>query len=115
MTFNQWQASSPVRSMFRKLHLLDYLEAATSWRALRDLIVGFNDADKGHFVKLVRGCSCSSGEAILLNAICYVTDFAWLADELGTSSKGKSRVWQDMDRVSGEHRRCVAACIGAEF
>jgi hypothetical protein len=42
-------------------------------------------------------------------AICYVTDFAWLADELG----GRD-VWQRMNRVSGEWQLAVAACIAAE-
>jgi hypothetical protein len=115
MTFAEWKNARPVRQMFDKMDLDDYLDAATSWRSLRDLIVQFNDPNEGRFVNLVRECSCSSGERILLHAICYVTDFAWLADELGTDSKGRSRVWQDFDRVSGEHRRCVAACIGVEW
>ncbi len=117
MTFDEWKAARPTRDMFRKLGLSEYLKEATSWRSLRALIVDFNDCDKGNFVARVRDCDgvASSGERILLHAICYVTNFAWLADELGTSEKGKSRVWQDMDRVSGEHRRCVAACIAAEW
>jgi hypothetical protein len=115
MTFAEFKASRPARDIFDKLGLLDYLESATSWRSLRTLIVDFNGCDKGNFVALVRDCGCSSGERVLLHAILYVTDFAWLADELGTDSKGKSRVWHNMDRVSGEHRRCVAACIVAEF
>jgi hypothetical protein len=119
MTFAEWQASRPAREMFRKLGLLDYLEEAASWRSLRRLIVDFNDNSDGKFpfVDLARRCDgvASSGERILLHAILYVTDFAWLADELGTDNGGKSRVWQNMDRASGEHRRCVAACIGAEI
>jgi hypothetical protein len=112
VTFPEWKASRPVRAMFRKLGLSDILDAALSWRALRALIVRFNDPDKGHFVTLVRDCDgvASSGERILLHAICYVVDFAWLADEL---AEGKA--WRNMDRASGEHQRCVAACIGAEI
>jgi hypothetical protein len=111
MIFAEWKASQPAQAMFRKLGLSQYLEAATSWRALRSLIVDFNDRDKGNFVKLVRRCDgvASSGERILLHAICYVCDFAWLADEL---AEGKA--WRNMDRVSGEWRLAVAACIAAE-
>jgi hypothetical protein len=116
MTFSEFKASRPAQDIFRKMGLSEYLEAAKSWRMLRALIVDFNDCDEGNFVKLARKCDgvSSSGERILLHAVCYVCDFAWLADELGTDEKGKGRVWQNMDRVSGEHRRCVAACIGAE-
>lgn len=118
MNFAEFKASAPARSMFRKLGLLDYLDSAGSWRSLRHTIVDFNDCDQGNFVKLARQCDgvCSSGERILLHAICYVTDFAWLADELaGVDKKRKtSRVWQNMDRASGEFQRCVAACIAAE-
>lgn len=117
MTFDEWKNSRPVRDMFRKMGLSDCLESATSWRMLRALIVDFNDCDQGNFVKLARDCDgvASSGERVLLHAICYVVDFAWLADEFGTDDKGKSRVWWNMNRASGEHRRCVAACVGAEF
>lgn len=110
ISFAAFQASAPARSMFDKLDLLDYLEQATSWRALRAMIVHFNDPDVGRFVKLVRQCDgvCSSGERILLHAIATVCDFAWLADKL---SHGRS--WQDMGRASGAHLRAVAACIAA--
>lgn len=111
MNFASFQRCDPARSMFRKLGLLDYLETAQSWRSLRALIVDFNDPDVGNFVAAVRECDgvCSSGERILLHAICFVTDFAWLADELGGD-----KVWRNMDRCSGEHRQAVAACIRAE-
>jgi hypothetical protein len=111
MNFNEFQASEPARAMFRKLGLLDILEEARNWRALRGLVVDFNGCDQGNFVKLARRCDgvSSSGERILLHAICYVTDFAWLADELG----GK-KVWQNMDRASGEWCRAIAACIAAQ-
>lgn len=97
--------------MFRKLGLLEYLEAANSWQSLRAIIIDFNNPDEGNFVKLVRQCDrvCSSGERVLLHAICFVMDFAWLADEL---AKGKA--WRNMDRCSGDHRQAVAACIAAE-
>ena len=111
MTFKQFQASEPAKIMFSKLGLEEYLEAAQSWRQLREHIVQFNGCDRGNFVKRVRRCDgvCSSGERILLHAICYVADFAWLADDLG----GKE-VWQNMSRASGDFQRAVAACIAAE-
>lgn len=111
LSFAWFKASRPAKAMFRKMDLLEYLDAATSWHALRTLVVDFNGCDEGRFVALARQCDgvASSGERVLLHAILYVTDFAWLADELG----GK-RVWQDMDRAGGDWRRAVAACIGAE-
>jgi hypothetical protein len=112
MDFASFKAGQPARAIFRKLGLDAYLDAATSWRSLRALIVQFNDPDEGNFVKLVRQCDgvASSGERVLLHAICYVTDFAWLADELT-----KGQAWQRMNRVSGgEWQRAVAACIAAE-
>ena len=111
MTFAEFKAGAPARAMFRKMGLQEYLEAAQSWRSLRKLIVHFNDAEEGNFAALARDCDgvASSGERVLLHAILYVTDFAWLADEL---AEGKA--WRNMDRASGEHRRAVAACIGAE-
>jgi hypothetical protein len=118
MTFAEFKASRPARDIFRKMGVLEYLEAATSWRSLRALIVDFNGPDDGHFVTLVRDCNgvASSGERVLLHAICYVTDFAWLADELtATDTKKIGMAWRHMDRASGDHRRCVAACIGAEI
>ena len=116
MHFGDFKGSGAARGIFRKMGLLEYLEAANSWRDLRTLIVDFNDADEGNFVKLARECDgvASSGERVLLHAVCYVCDFAWLADELATDSKGKGRAWQNMHRVSGDHRRAVAACVGAE-
>lgn len=115
MTFDQFKAGDPAQSMFRKLGLEEYLGAAGSWRQLRALIVDFNGCDQGNFVKLARQCDgvCSSGERVLLHAICYVTDFAWLADEFDRAKKG-GVTWQNMDRAGGEWRRAVAACIGAE-
>lgn len=111
MSFAEFKAGQPARAMFGKLGLLDYLEAAESWRSLRALIVEFNGCDQGRFVDVVRQCDgvASSGERVLLHAICCATDFAWLADELGGG-----RVWQHMDRAGGDWKRAVAACVAAE-
>jgi hypothetical protein len=108
LTFADFKAGEPAQAMFRKLGLEQYLEAATSWRSLRRLIIDFNDPDVGRFVKLARRCDgvASSGERTLLHAILFVTDFAWLADELT-----EGRAWFRMDNVSGEFRDAVAACI----
>lgn len=109
LNFAAFKAGHPAQAMFRKLGLEAYLDAANNWRALRALVVGFNDPDVGRFVKLVRQCDgvCSSGERILLHAIATACDFAWLADELA----GENRTWQQMGRASGDHLRAVAACI----
>ena len=113
MTFAEFKTSHPAQAMFRKLGLTEYLNAASSWRALRSMIVDFNDCDAGNFVKLVKRCDgvCSSGERILLHAICYACDFAWLADQLQTGKRVERGVWQNMDRASGDFGRAVAACI----
>lgn len=108
MNFAAFKTSDPARAMFRKLDLLEHLDAANSWRVLRALIVDFNGCDDGHFVKRVRQCDgvASSGERILLHAICYACDFAWLADELSGGC-----AWQNMDRAAGDWCHAVAACI----
>jgi hypothetical protein len=108
LTFADFKAGEPAKAMFRKLRLEKYLEAAVSWQSLRTLIVDYNDPDKGLFVESARRCDgvASSGERILLHAILYATDFAWLADGLA-----EGRVWVRMDRVSGKWRDAVAACI----
>jgi hypothetical protein len=108
LTFAEFKRGTPARSMFRKMGLTAYLEAAQSWRMLRELIVDFNDPDEGHFVEAARECNgtASSGERVLLHAILYVTDFAWLADELTCG-----RAWDRMDSVGGEWREAVAACV----
>jgi hypothetical protein len=110
-SYDQFKSGDPARIMFRKLGLLEYLDAARSWGELRSTIVEFNDPDKGRFVKLAKQCDgvCSSGERVLLHAILYVTDFAWLADKLG-----RNKVWQNMDRAGGEFQDAIAACIGAK-
>lgn len=108
MNFASFKASEPARAMFRKLGLLDFLEAAQSWQSLRSAIIHFNDPGKGRFVALVRQCDgvASSGERVLLHAIAYVCDFAWLADELTDG-----RAWQRMGRTDEHFARAVAACI----
>jgi hypothetical protein len=111
LSFAAFKAGQPARAIFRAMGLSEYLEGANNWRSLRALIVDYNDCDKGLFVDSARRYDgvCSSGERVLLHAILYVTDFAWLADEL---TGGKA--WQRMDRAGGEWRAAVAACIGAE-
>jgi hypothetical protein len=108
LTFAEFKAGEPAQAMFRKLRLEQYLDAATSWRSLRRLIVKYNDPDVGHFVEAARKCDgiASSGERVLLHAILYVTDFAWLADELTDG-----RAWFRMDSVSDEWRDAVVACV----
>ena len=108
LTFAAFKAGTPAQAMFRKLGVKDYLQAATSWRTLRELIIAYNDPELGLFVDAARRCDgiASSGERILLHAILYATDFAWLADEL---AEGKA--WRQMDRVSGQWAAAVAACI----
>lgn len=114
LDFAAFKAGEPAQAMFRKLHLEEFLRAANSWRALRRVIVEFNDPAVGHFVKLVRQCDgvCSSGERVLLHAIATACDFAWLADELGAPSKRREEgPWQRMNRASGDWLRAIAACI----
>lgn len=110
MIFDEFKRCQPSKVVFRKLGLSKYLEAAESWSSLRTLIVDFNSCDEGRFVSRVRECDgvASSGERVLLHAICFAVDFAWLADEL---SAGEA--WRHMDRPNGEWRRAVAACIQA--
>jgi hypothetical protein len=109
--FAAFKASEPARAMFRKMGLTEYLEAADSWRELRRLIVHFNDPDIGRFVDIARHAygGASSGERVLLLAIMYVCDFAWLADELIDG-----HAWRRMHAASGKYRQAVAACIAAE-
>jgi len=112
MDFEGFKSGQAARAMFRKLGLSEYLESAASWRELRTLIINFNGRDEGNFVALARQCDgvASSGERVLLHAILFVTDFAWLADEL---TEGKA--WQRMDSASDDWRSAVAACVGAKF
>lgn len=111
MNFQEFKSSAPARELFGKLGLTEYLEVAENWGMLRTLIIKFNNPWEGKFVQAVRRCddTASSGERVLLRAVCYATDFAWLADEL---SEGKA--WQKMDSADGDWRRAVAACIAAE-
>jgi hypothetical protein len=115
MDFAEFQKSSPARSMFRRLGFIEYLDAANSFRMLRSLIVDYNDnKERGAFVDAAKRAdgTCSSGERILLHAILYLTDFAWLADEL--DKEAERGTWQSFNRVSGDHRRAVVACIAVE-
>jgi hypothetical protein len=111
MNFLAFKNSQPAQAMFRKLGVPQLLEAAQSWRSLRKLIVDFNDCDKGYFVDRARACEgqVSSGERVLLQAILYASDFAWLADEFAAD-----RTWRRMDDVGGEWREAVAACIALQ-
>lgn len=108
--FEQFK-TGPARSIFRAMQLDEFLDAAASFRMLRRLIVDYNDCDKGLFVDAVRRYEgvCSSGERVLLLAICCLCDFAWLADELQ-----QGLTWQQFSRVGGDYRKAVAACIAAE-
>ena len=110
MTFDQFKKGVPAQELFAAMGLSDYLEKATNWGELRSLIVDFNGCDEGNFVERARRYDgvCSSGERVLLRAVMYVTDFAWLADELD-----EGRTWFRMSRASGEYREAVAACVGA--
>ena len=110
MDFEFFKSCDPAQAAFRSMRLGNHLAAAHSWQDLRDRIVEYNDCDEGHFVKAARRYDsvCSSGERVLLHAILYVTDFAWLADELD-----EGRTWRRMDNSSGEHRRAIVACIAA--
>ncbi len=112
MDFENFKSGQPAREMFLKLGLLEYLESATGWRNLRDSVVRFNGIDDGNFVDRARRFdgNASSGERVLLHAILYVTDFAWLADELAGS-----KAWRSMDRATDDWRRAVAACVGADL
>jgi len=110
--FQSFKAGHPARAMFIKMGIEEYLKAAQSWRMLRSMIVDLNDNKKrGCFVDAARHAygGASSGERVLLLAIMYVCDFAWLADEL---SDGQA--WRRMRSAGGDYRRAVAACIGAE-
>jgi hypothetical protein len=118
MTFDKFKASEPARSMCRRLGIDQLLKAAESWSDFRALVVRHNDPDIGRVVDAGRRAygTCSSGERILVKAILYVTDFAWLADELDADEGDKrGRTWRRMDSASGEFRECVAACIGARI
>jgi hypothetical protein len=108
MNFASFKIGKPAGVMFRKLELEEFLESAQSWRSLQALIVHYNSYNKGDFVALARRCdgAASSGERVLLHAILYATDFAWLADELTAG-----RAWQRMNNADEEWRQAVAACI----
>ena len=110
MNFAEFKTSFPARSMFDKLGLIDYLQLVGSWVSLRAAITRFNDnVTSGRqypFAERVNECGCSSGELVLLAAICFACDFAWLADELAHGT-----AWQRMQNLDPQMARCVAACI----
>lgn len=112
LDFDWFKASRPAKAVFRSLGVIEILDISTSWAMLRRLVIDYNDPDKGLFVEAARNYDgvASSGERVLLHAILYAMDFAWLADELDNG-----RTWQRMDRVDGEWRQAVAACIAAHF
>lgn len=109
--FAAFKSGHPAQSIFRAMHLSEHLSAADSWRELCDLIVDFNHRSNGGFVENARKYDgvASSGERVLLHAILFATDFAWLADELT-----EGRAWRRMGVVNGAYRAAVAACIGGE-
>jgi hypothetical protein len=108
MDFEEFKVSEPATELFRSLRLSEHLESALDWDDLRERIVRFNGRDEGNFVQIARrrDAVCSSGERVLLHAVLYVTDFAWLADELA-----EGHVWRIMDDAHDEYRAAVAACI----
>lgn len=114
MDFETFKASEPAQSMFRRLGMAEILEQSETWRELQRNVVDFNDytGGNGHFVDRVQKAAgkMSSGERVLLNAICHATDFSWLANKLDTKDR-KSVAWTRMDFVSGTYRQAVAACI----
>ena len=114
MGFDAFKESDPAQSMFRSLRLEKLLQASETWNELQAQIVAFNSAE-GHFVERVRHRDgvASTGERVLLHAICFATDFAWLADELDTTEES-GRAWRRMEYSSGEYRAAVAACIARE-
>src|SRR5258708_20594322 len=71
-------------------------------------MVNFNGGDDGRFGAVARACddTCSSGERVLLHAVLYVTDFAWLADELAGG-----RAWRGMADGDGEWGQAVAGRV----
>ena len=111
MEFSWFKSCHPTQTVFRAMGLGRHLDAAGSWNELRSIVVEYNDNDSG-FVDAARRYDgmCSSGERVLLHAILYVTDFAWLADELDDG-----RTWRRMANVSGIYRQAVMACLNAEL
>jgi hypothetical protein len=103
--------NGPVGSIFGGLGegWTDVLRQSESFAALRRSVVDLNDRGRGRFVKAARSyaTTCSSGELRLLRAVCAVTDFAHLADELAGG-----RAWQDITAGCDlRYRTAIAACI----
>ena len=85
MNYDEFK-SGPARSVFAGLgrDWATILQEAYSFEHLRRTVIDHNDCDIGRFVKAVRQCAktCSSGEFRLLLAVCALTDFGHIADEL---------------------------------
>jgi hypothetical protein len=108
MDFRSFKKSQPVERVFDALGFSGHLRAAQSWDQLRCLVAEQNGQDNGGYVNAAQDYAgkCSSGERVLLHAILYATDFAWLADELDDG-----RTWRRLNYVSGDHRKAVIACM----
>jgi hypothetical protein len=108
MDFMSFKSSQPAREVFNAMKLSDCLQAAQSWDQLRRLVIKLNHQDDGRYVDTARRYDgvCSSGERVLLHAILYATDFAWLADELDDG-----HTWRRLSNASGDHREAVVACL----
>jgi len=106
MDFVTFKSCQPVLRAFRGMKLSAALEEAQGWDHLRRLLTYEENDTK--YVVAVRHYHdiCSSGERVLLHAVLYATDFAWLADELDDG-----HTWRRFAYVSGAHRDAVIACL----
>ena len=111
MDFRSFKECLPVRQMSDAMNIGELLRAAQSWDHLRRAVVRQNDERDGQYVEAARrhAGECSSGERVLLHALLYATDFAWLADELDDG-----RTWRRFGNASGDHREAVIACMQLE-
>ena len=112
MNYDEFKGG-PARSVFAGLgqDWASLLVLAGSFEQLRSMVIDRNDRDVGCFTKAVRryATTCSTGEYLLLVAICALVDFADLADDLAGS-----RAWQDITRgCDGRFRAAIAACVEA--
>ncbi len=111
MAFSDFKIG-PARHLFAALgkDWVAVLDGAQSYEGLRRAILGYNDPD-GRFVRAVRRYVgvCSSGEFSLLLAVCALSDFGHVADDL---SRGTA--WQNITRgCDREYRAAIAACVEA--
>ena len=68
MDFAAFKSGGPAQSVFRRMNLSELLEAASSWRELRTLVVAHNDRHEGRFVDAranMTGC------AVLAKRSCF--------------------------------------------